>query len=43
MFALSRHSSRWIKRERRRMAVRQGFEPAEPLFSKLVMACSFGA
>ena len=39
----SRQSSRAITRERRRMAVRQGFEPVEPHFSKLVMACGFGA
>jgi hypothetical protein len=25
------------------LAVRQGFEPVEPRFSKLVMACGFGA
>jgi hypothetical protein len=25
------------------LAVRQGFEPVEPRFSKLVMTCGFGA
>ena len=32
-----------VDRAEELLAVRQGFEPVEPRFSKLVMACGFGA